>query len=90
MDDGMDAENLMAAQELVVVSAEVEILPPVTTIIAPAIIETAGPNAATRFAEYFTVHIQNPHTRRAYFRNAVAFLPWCEVKATATSRPSSR
>ena len=37
-----------------------------------------GDDAVTRFVEYFTVHIQNPHTRRAYFRNAVAFLRWCE------------
>src|SRR5271154_5897621 len=78
MDEGMDAENLTNGQELVVISAVVEILPSVTTITAPAIIDTAGPNASTRFAEYFTVHIQNPHTRRAYFRNAVAFLTWCE------------
>ena len=78
MSDGMDAELVNAGQELVVRPAEVEILPPVTTIEAPAIIDSAGPNASTRFAEYFTVHIQNPHTRRAYFRNAVSFLTWCE------------
>ena len=74
----MDAKILTESKELVVVSAEVEILPPVTTIVPPAIIKTAGPNAANRFAEYFTVNIQNPNTRRAYFRNAVAFLTWCE------------
>ena len=78
MGDGMDAESLTESQELAPIAAEVEILPPVTTIDPPAIIQTAGPNAGNRFAEYFTVHIQNPHTRRAYFRNAVAFLAWCE------------
>ena len=78
MGDSMDAESLTTGNELVVVPAEVEILPPVTTIQPPAIIQTAGPNAGNRFAEYFTVHIQNPHTRRAYFRNAVTFLGWCE------------
>jgi integrase len=44
----------------------------------PAIIADAGEDAVTRFAEYFTAHIRNPHTRRAYFRNAIAFLRWCE------------
>ncbi len=78
MGASMDAEILTTGNELVLVTPEVEILPAITTIEPPAIIQTAGPNAGTRFAEYFTVHIQNPHTRRAYFRNAVAFLGWCE------------
>jgi site-specific recombinase XerD len=78
MVESMDAELLTDVHQLALVSTEVEILPPVTTIEPPAIIHTAGPNAGNRFAEYFTVHIQNPHTRRAYFRNAVAFLGWCE------------
>ena len=44
-------------------------------IVLPAILTSAGDDAVTRFAEYFTVHIQNPHTRRAYFRNAVDVPP---------------
>jgi site-specific recombinase XerD len=44
----------------------------------PAIITDAGEDAVTRFAEFFTATIRNPHTRRAYFRNAIAFLRWCE------------
>jgi hypothetical protein len=49
-----------------------------TKTILPAIITDAGEDAVTRFAEYFTANIRNPHTRRAYFRNAIAFLRWCE------------
>jgi site-specific recombinase XerD len=80
MGEGVDADLLTAGTELVPVSAAAEILPALTTIEPPDIIRTAGPNAGTRFAEYFTAHIQNPHTRRAYFRNAVAFLAWCEAQ----------
>ncbi len=30
-----------------------------------------------RFMEFFTVHIENAHTRRAYYRTAQAFSDWC-------------
>ncbi len=46
----------------------------------PAILASAGEDAITRFVEYFTAHIRNPHTRRAYLRNALAFLRWCEKR----------
>jgi site-specific recombinase XerD len=46
----------------------------------PAILASSGPDTITRFIEYFTAHIRNPHTRRAYLRNAVAFLRWCEQR----------
>jgi len=46
--------------------------------VLPAILTDAGEDAVTRFVEYFTAHIRNPHTRRAYFRNAIVFLRWCE------------
>ncbi|MHC5537883.1 tyrosine-type recombinase/integrase [Singulisphaera rosea] len=46
----------------------------------PAILANAGDDAVTRFAEYFTAHIRNVHTRRAYFRNAITFLSWCESR----------
>jgi site-specific recombinase XerD len=51
-----------------------------TKIALPAIITSAGDDAVTRFAEYFTAHIRNPHTRRAYFRNAIDFLRWCDAR----------
>jgi len=50
----------------------------------PAILASAGEDAITRFIEYFTVHIRNPHTRRAYFRNAVRFLRWCESRGVSS------
>jgi site-specific recombinase XerD len=33
--------------------------------------------AARRFVEFFTAHIRNPNTRRAYARAAVEFAAWC-------------
>src|SRR5205823_5075619 len=46
----------------------------------PALIAAAGPDAVTRFLEYFTANIRNANTRRAYLRNAVGFLNWCEKR----------
>jgi len=46
----------------------------------PAIIATAGEDAVTRFAEFFTANIRNANTRRAYFRNTASFLRWCEAR----------
>jgi len=43
----------------------------------PAIIETAGPRAKEKFLEFFTAHIRNPNTRRAYLRACARFLDWC-------------
>ncbi len=43
----------------------------------PPIIAAAGDVAATRFLEFFAANIRNPHTRRAYFRNAFEFFHWC-------------
>lgn len=50
----------------------------------PAILTSAGSDASTRFIEYFTAHIRNEHTRRAYFRNAVRFLRWCESRGISS------
>jgi site-specific recombinase XerD len=44
----------------------------------PEIIASGGEHTITRFLEFFAANIRNPHTRRAYFRNAVTFLLWCE------------
>src|SRR3954447_17528165 len=46
----------------------------------PALIAAAGEDAVTRFAEFFTANIRNKNTRRAYFRNAITFLRWCEER----------
>jgi len=44
----------------------------------PAIITASGPAAPERFLEFFAANIRNPHTRRAYARQAMQFLAWCE------------
>jgi site-specific recombinase XerD len=54
--------------------------PAALNINLPHILESAGEDAVTRFIEYFTAHIRNRHTRRAYFRNALSFLLWCESR----------
>ena len=52
----------------------------------PAILAAAGDDAVTRFVEYFVAHTRNPHTRRAYLRNALNFLRWCEGRGVASLR----
>src|SRR3954449_1486930 len=49
----------------------------------PALIAAAGEDAVTRFAEFFTANIRNKNTRRAYFRNALLFMRWCEDRGIA-------
>lgn len=46
----------------------------------PRLIASAGEDAVTRFVEYFTANIRNKNTRRAYLRNALSFLRWCEKR----------
>lgn len=38
-----------------------------------------SPRAGERFIEFFTAHIRNPNTRRAYFRAVADFAAWCET-----------
>jgi site-specific recombinase XerD len=79
MGDSTSEEVLTPGNELVPVQLETGHLD--TAIIGlPAIITSAGEDAVKRFVEYFTAHIRNPHTRRAYFRNAIDFLRWCEAQ----------
>jgi site-specific recombinase XerC len=49
----------------------------------PTLILAAGDDVLIRFAEFFTAHIRNKNTRRAYHRNAVTFLRWCEESGIA-------
>ena len=53
----------------------------VTTIqaSAPALIASSGDRAAYRFLEFFTAHIRNPNTRRAYGRAVGDFCRWAEA-----------
>lgn len=36
------------------------------------------PDAGKRYIEFFTAHIRNPHTRKAYARAAAEFAAWCD------------
>jgi integrase/recombinase XerD len=80
MGESMDAESRTRIQELV--PARPRVIEPTRpdAVALPAILAAAGNDALTRFAEYFTVTIRNPHTRRAYLRNALDFLRWCEAR----------
>ena len=73
----MDAKILTPGNTLVPAQLEAGNLA-TATFALPSIITSAGEDAVTRFVEYFTARIRNPHTRRAYFRNAIDFLRWCE------------
>jgi len=76
----MTTEVLTGGNEVVPVQTAIPSTEIVTRIALPAIITSAGDDAVTRFVEYFTAHIRNPHTRRAYFRNAIDFLRWCQSR----------
>lgn len=45
----------------------------------PALIAASGPDAETRFWEFFTVTIRNPNTRAAYARAAAEFCAFVEA-----------
>lgn len=49
----------------------------------PRLIADAGDDAIARFLEFFAANIRNPNTRKAYLRNALAFLRWCEARDVA-------
>ena len=46
--------------------------------ILPGPIDRAGDRAARRFLEFFTAHIRNPNTRRAYGKGISSFFAFCE------------
>lgn len=46
----------------------------------PALIDAAGERARWRFLEFFTAHIHNPNTRRAYSKDVGQFLDWCQAQ----------
>src|SRR3954454_18299045 len=48
--------------------------------VVPRLISSAGEDAVARFVEFFTANIRNKNTRRAYFRNSLTFLRWCEKR----------
>ncbi len=52
-------------------------------VILPPVIARAGERAAERLIEFFTAHIRNPNTRRAYGRVAWNFFAWIEDRNVA-------
>ncbi|MDE2806563.1 MAG: tyrosine-type recombinase/integrase [Gemmatimonadota bacterium] len=47
---------------------------------ARALIERGGPGARFAAEEFFAARLRNPNTRRAYGRQAVRFLEWCDAR----------
>lgn len=52
-------------------------------VVLPPVIACAGQRAAERLIEFFTAHIRNPNTRRAYGRVAWNFFAWIDDRNTA-------
>ncbi len=52
-------------------------------VVLPPVIARAGKRAAERLIEFFTAHIRNPHTRRAYGRVAWNFFAWLDERDVA-------
>jgi len=50
----------------------------------PALVAAVGDRAACRFLEFFTAHIRNPHTRRAYAGAVGDFCEWLERQGLAS------
>jgi integrase/recombinase XerD len=48
-------------------------------IAVPAVILTAGDQAARRFLEFFAAQIRNRNTRMAYYRAVCHFFAWVEL-----------
>ncbi|BAV52659.1 Phage integrase family protein (plasmid) [Mesorhizobium loti] len=46
----------------------------------PALVAAVGERARWRFLEFFTAHIRNPNTRRAYSKDVGQFLDWCQAQ----------
>lgn len=52
----------------------------------PPVIEDAGGRAEARFVEFFTAHIRNTNTRRAYGRAIARFFQWCGERGISLSQ----
>ena len=52
-------------------------------VVLPPVIARAGQRAAERLIEFFTAHIRNPNTRRAYGRVAWNFFAWINERNIA-------
>ena len=64
------------------ISNDLQSLPPPAYL--PSIITASGQAAPERFLEFFAANIRNLNTRRAYARQVMQFLAWCENRSVAT------
>ena len=57
--------------------------------VVPALVAQLGDHASWRYIEFFTAHMRNPNTRRAYARACARFFAWCDERglALASIRP---
>lgn len=51
-----------------------------TPCFLPAPVARAGERTSQRFVEFFTAHIRNSNTRRAYGRAIARFFAWCDAR----------
>src|SRR5271165_2370621 len=52
-------------------------------VVLPPVIARSGKRAAERLIEFFTAHLRNPNTRRAYGRVAWNFFAWIDDRNIA-------
>ena len=50
----------------------------------PTLVTATGERAAVRFLDFFTSHIRNSNTRKAYARGLGEFLAWCEARGVTS------
>ncbi len=50
---------------------------PVEGLVVPDSVAEPGDAAAWRYVEFFTLHVRNTNTRRAYARACARFMRWC-------------
>src|SRR4051794_9620267 len=48
------------------------------SFVLPGPIARSSEKSIYRFIEFFTAEIQNPHTRKMYYRNAHQFFAWAD------------
>jgi integrase/recombinase XerC len=56
----------------------------IVALISPTLVQAVGPQAQTRFWEFFAANIRNKNTRRAYAQATREFLGWCESAGVAS------
>jgi hypothetical protein len=68
----------MTDNQLPAIIAPGALATPADTYIVSALVAALGDQANWRYVEFFTAHINNDHTRRAYARACSRFFAWCE------------